>query len=499
MKKIIVTSFAILFCLNGFSQSGQKWATGGNGLSTGEFFGSTNNFPVIFKVNNIQKMSLATTGALQINYLAGTGNRFLQTDAAGNIVSFPMGTTGQYLAGNGTWVNFPSIPQNLWTQTGSGIFYNGNVGINIAHPAYALDITGDLHVSNNVYVGGGVLISEKISVNSSLKTDTIHSSVGKTTFTAPVKLKFQFEVDGSSIFNGQVNANQIGANSISVNSGSINNLNGGNANIATVSSNSITVTSLAGTAEREVFADANGNLIVAKQTPGTINPCTLTNSPWRVGGNIIGNNVGFIDIGTCDNKDFILKAFSTDYIWIKTNGQIGLGNSNSSPVAFLDVITTGSMPAFNLANSSGTLFSVANDGSTIINTNTSSNSPLVITNAPQSFSGDNRVFEVKKDGKVYSREFFVQVAAFPDYVFKSDYKLMPLNEVEKFILANNHLPNIPSAKEVEIEGQALGKLQVLQMEKIEELTLYMIEMKKENEKLKKEMEDLKKEVKELKK
>jgi hypothetical protein len=61
MKKIILTSFAILSCITAFSQSGQKWASGGNSLSTGEFFGSTNNFPLVFKVNNIQKMSLATT------------------------------------------------------------------------------------------------------------------------------------------------------------------------------------------------------------------------------------------------------------------------------------------------------------------------------------------------------------------------------------------------------------------------------------------------------
>ncbi|MBC7440378.1 MAG: hypothetical protein H7250_10390 [Flavobacterium sp.] len=77
-------------------------------------------------------------------------------------------------------------------------------------------------------------------------------------------------------------------------------------------------------------------------------------------------------------------------------------------------------------------------------------------------------------------------AAWADYVFANDYKLKPLSEVESFIKDNNHLPNVPSAKELVKEGLDLGKMQATQMEKIEELTLYLIEMKKEIEVLKKE-------------
>ncbi len=76
--------------------------------------------------------------------------------------------------------------------------------------------------------------------------------------------------------------------------------------------------------------------------------------------------------------------------------------------------------------------------------------------------------------------------AWADYVFAADYKLKSLSEVEKFIDENNHLPNIPSADELVKEGLDLGKMQALQMEKIEELTLYLIEMKKEIEVLKNE-------------
>ena len=71
-----------------------------------------------------------------------------------------------------------------------------------------------------------------------------------------------------------------------------------------------------------------------------------------------------------------------------------------------------------------------------------------------------------------------------DYVFAPDYKLMPLEDVEKFVSANQHLPNIPSAEEVVKEGIDMATMDAKLLEKIEELTLYLIEIKKENEALK---------------
>ena len=76
--------------------------------------------------------------------------------------------------------------------------------------------------------------------------------------------------------------------------------------------------------------------------------------------------------------------------------------------------------------------------------------------------------------------------AWADYVFANDYKLKPLSEVETYVKENKHLPNVPSADELVKDGLDLGKMQATQMAKIEELTLYMIEMKKEIEVLKKQ-------------
>ena len=94
-------------------------------------------------------------------------------------------------------------------------------------------------------------------------------------------------------------------------------------------------------------------------------------------------------------------------------------------------------------------------------------------------------YKLAVDGKAICTELLVRlVPSWPDYVFSNKYKLRDLNEVEEYIKLNNHLPGIPSAKTLQTNGLNLGEMQKLQMEKIEELTLYIIELKKEVEKLK---------------
>lgn len=86
-------------------------------------------------------------------------------------------------------------------------------------------------------------------------------------------------------------------------------------------------------------------------------------------------------------------------------------------------------------------------------------------------------------GDIASREVKVSVEAGADFVFENDYKLPSLNSVEKFIAENKHLPEIASAKEMQKEGINLSEMNIKLLQKIEELTLYMIEQEKKTEKL----------------
>lgn len=90
------------------------------------------------------------------------------------------------------------------------------------------------------------------------------------------------------------------------------------------------------------------------------------------------------------------------------------------------------------------------------------------------------------DGMLMAKEVKVTLSGWPDYVFGEDYKLMSLGETEEYIKENGHLPGVPSAQEVEEEGLSLGEMNARLMQKVEELTLHVIELQKQIEELKKE-------------
>jgi hypothetical protein len=94
-------------------------------------------------------------------------------------------------------------------------------------------------------------------------------------------------------------------------------------------------------------------------------------------------------------------------------------------------------------------------------------------------------YTLSVNGKIICTEAKVQLnGSWPDYVFENNYRLLPLVELEQFIRLNKHLPEIPAAVHMEKNGMELGDMVQRLVKKVEELTLYVIELKKENEQLK---------------
>lgn len=102
------------------------------------------------------------------------------------------------------------------------------------------------------------------------------------------------------------------------------------------------------------------------------------------------------------------------------------------------------------------------------------------------------------NGNIKAQKIIVTQTGWSDYVFNKDYKLRNLRDLETFINKNKHLPEVPTAKEVAAKGISVGDNQVLLLKKIEELTLYMIEMNKTNDQMKAEIKVQAKEIKLLK-
>ncbi|WP_374172640.1 hypothetical protein [Flavobacterium tructae] len=101
-------------------------------------------------------------------------------------------------------------------------------------------------------------------------------------------------------------------------------------------------------------------------------------------------------------------------------------------------------------------------------------------------------------GTIHSQVVKVDMLGWSDFVFKKEYDLPTLAEVEKHIKEKGHLENIPSEKEVLENGINLGEMNAKLLQKIEELTLYMIEMKKENTQMKVKQLEFEKTINELK-
>jgi hypothetical protein len=159
-----------------------------------------------------------------------------------------------------------------------------------------------------------------------------------------------------------------------------------------------------------------------------------------------------IKVANNTTKAFVIKNGTTDNCVIDGkgdaffNGSVGIGTS----------VTATSTRSFNLAVGGDSFF----NGNVGIGTEAVGTCKLAV------------------EGIIGARGIVVPVGVFPDFVFEKNYHLMTLDELEKYISENGHLPEMPSAKDVEENnGVELGLLTKTLLEKIEQLTLYTIEQK----------------------
>ncbi|RYU94356.1 hypothetical protein [Emticicia agri] len=249
--------------------------------------------------------------------------------------------------------------------------------------------------------------------------------------------------------------NQGGSSNVAIGQGSqYNNISGaGNLSLGT---NSL----YEGTA-------ANGNIGLGTQslfkTQGTNNIALGTNAGYsNVSGTLnlfLGYNAGYNETGS--NKLYIANSTTANPLikgeFDNKNLKINLGATKSTTVGFLAV---GNFDAAFAMPTGNPYRLIVQDG-------------IITEKVKVALKG---------------------TADWADYVFEPSYQLMPLEKVESFVKENKHLPNVPSAEDMSKNGLDVSQTSAKLMEKIEELTLYMIEMNKEIKALKAENANLKKVV-----
>ncbi|WBV55576.1 cell wall anchor protein [Chryseobacterium sp. Chry.R1] len=224
---------------------------------------------------------------------------------------------------------------------------------------------------------------------------------------------------------------------------------------------------------------------------------------WNLTGNS-GTNPSSNFIGTTDNQPLVFKTNNTKVMSILPNGvvKVGINDPGGSGEAYFRIYKEDN-PAFEIANSLGS-FQIGKSGcsgcwggqigdTVLRNLGQSHN---IIIAQPNDGNDGSTYFGIQDayngtwvkffnnaiarfDGKIKAKEVEVKANVWADYVFKKEYPLRSLEDVEKHIHEKGHLPNIPTAKEVLENGINVAEMNSKLLEKIEELTLYSIEQNKQ--------------------
>ncbi len=275
---------------------------------------------------------------------------------------------------------------------------------------------------------------------------------------APVNLpEFDFsELDESTI-------NELQTISISGNIITLSN-NGGSITLPTLEDTDEQSLSLTG----NTLSISNGNSVTLPTYTDTDDQLlTLTGNTLSISN---GNSVTFPTLNFTNGTNTTISGNGT----VSNPYQINTTNVDTSIYANngeIDQATTINNNRIVDMNNSNIWFNSANS---------TSNGKIYI-GASATYPTNTGEYKLYVEGGILTEKVKVALRStsnWADYVFADDYKLMPLHDVEKFINANNHLPGIKSATELVQNGLDVAEMQAKQMEKIEELTLYVIQQEK---------------------
>lgn len=197
--------------------------------------------------------------------------------------------------------------------------------------------------------------------------------------------------------------------------------------------------------------------------------------------------------------DLIFRLDGTDRIFINNSGNMGLGSSSPGGrlhVAGRSYMNNGSGEALAIDGTNPFVqFYQAGTARSFLQQNGSTlkvgvNNGKLQLDATQIAIGTvlstADAYRLSVTGKIICEELKVKLSgSWPDYVFADGYQLPSLKDLQSFINTNKHLPNIPAAAEIQSHGMEVGDMQRKMMEKIEELTLYIIDLQNQVDELKK--------------
>jgi trimeric autotransporter adhesin len=498
------------------------WAKNGFRLQSGTFelnSGVENKSGLQFA--QLKASNPAGKGYGKVLSVDDNGNVILVRDSVGvnagttTVVSSPWATsgtsivnsnTGRVLINNGLTLPITSettttlSTQKFLTVDNAGNVILGNVTNSTPSP---WTVSGNDIVNSNLgkaYINNGLSVKSGINVESGNLVTNGSVTNRSGLVLNQLKLSFPASKPSGKVLSVDDNGNvilvrdSVGVAGTVVNAPSSWTVAGdniSNANVGTVSINTLALPKLSSnntptiTTQKVLSVDANGNVILVNTPATTTTSTNPTTELWKAntGGAIFNNNTQGVVItanadGTSGLQFAKLKASSAAG---NRYGKVLSVDDNGNVILVNDGVTSGG------GSNTGAGWTIT-DG----RLHNSNNGKVVIGTGINSFPGD---FQLYVKGGILTERVRVAVAnsdRWADYVFENGYQLMSLHNVEKHINYYHHLPNVPSAEQMVKSGMDIMETSAKLLEKIEELTLYMIKANKQIEALEAKVNNLEK-------
>lgn len=488
MKKIIaILCVMVIFIIskNSNAQTNTFPNSGAAGIGT-----TTPNASSLLEIKS-------TTKGLLIPRMTQTQRDAITSPAKGLLIYQTNNTPGFYYYSGNAWKAVSSTEP--WQKSGTSIYYNsGNVGIGNNSPAYKLDVAGDINIATGNYLrvnGIRILRDNPNSGDNNVflgdYTDTASSpgfrstavgsyalsqnTAGYNTAVGSTSMRYNTTGTSNAAFGEKaMQNNTTGSTNSALGSGAMQNNSTGSKNTAVGFQSLFTNTAS--------FNTAVGYYSLNKNTSGSSNTAIGLQSLYlnTTGQNdvALGANCLFGNTTGNDNTAVGFGLFTNSTGNENTGVGFGALGGNSSGTGNTALGSNADVSVNNLTNATaiGYYAKVAQSNSLILGGTGSYAVKVGIgTTSPQ--------YTLSVNGTIQAKEVRVETG-WSDFVFEKSYKLRSLNDVEKYINQNHHLPEIPSASDIQKNGLAVADVQTKMMQKIEELTLYIIQLQKEIDALK---------------
>jgi hypothetical protein len=523
MKKMLFMCGLGLCALNALAQGSAKWSESGNSIGSSNWLGSTNNFPLLFKVNNIPYLNISPTGTYTFHALSGSGNGLFMVNSAGNVSRLNFdGNPNNYLRGDG---NFGPVTSGAGWFSAPGLTYTTNkVGIGISSLA-----SGDVFAVNGNSTFNGIVAADEFQAGNVVNANQqlrIQSSLCLKGYSSAVPgsrsevcaLGHDFYIQSTSGLNNHTILNFSNSGSVLIGTETAD-----AAYKLLVSGNTKVDGQLSSTGENFYSGKSHFNRITGMPGDTVIrfgdSTILLDHVHNRIySGTVVGTSPPYVfvpgkglGIGSVNATATGTEAVAIGkYAKASANHSVAIGTFVSAlpllPPPFPS--TVGSNIVIGSGASSAT--PLANNQPNTLMVGFNSDIPTLFVDKASGAGttgavaiGTNYIpagYKLAVNGKIIGEEVVLLLrGTWPDYVFDEQYQRKNYLEKEQYILANKHLEFIEPAANVQANGVSMSSTLKGVVQNVEENTLDIIDIYKKLVELEAENKALKAQLNELKK